>query len=157
MNVNIRLATVEDLTAICELAEQSLRLHYQHAPQVFAPPPGIERDREFWLSLIQAQYACFWVAEQQQQVLGFCFARLLPAGLSFLRNRLLCHISTVVVDNRAQRQGIGANLVQAVERWAKQQRAAEVRLEVFDFNAAAIALYAKQGFHTQSHIMTKLI
>lgn len=119
----------------------STRRRYLH-------PPGIERDREFWLSLIQAQYACFWVAEQQQQVLGFCFARLLPAGLSFLRNRLLCHISTVVVDNRAQRQGIGASLVQAVERWAKQQRAAEVRLEVFDFNAAAIALYAKQGFHT---------
>lgn len=157
MSVNIRLATIEDLSAICQLAEQSLRLHYQHAPHVFAPPPGLERDREFWLSLIQAPYACFWVAEQQGQLLGFCFARLMPAGLSFLRNRLLCHISTVVVDTQAQRQGIGARLVQAVEQWAKQQHAAEVRLEVFDFNEPAIALYAKQGFHTQSHIMTKLI
>jgi ribosomal protein S18 acetylase RimI-like enzyme len=157
MKITIRLATIEDLEAICQLAEQSLRLHYQKAPQVFAPPPGIERDREFWLSLIQAPYAGFWVAEQEQHLLGFCFARLLPAGLSFLRNRLLCHISTVVVDSQAQRQGIGASLVQAVERWAKQQHAAEVRLEVFDFNDAAIALYTKQGFRTQSHIMTKLI
>ena len=157
MNVKIRLASAEDLDAICQLAEQSLRLHYQHAPHVFAPPPGIERDREFWLSLIQANYAYFGLAEQEQQLLGFCFARLLPAGLSFLRNRLLCHISTVVVDSQAQRQGIGASLVQAVERWAKQQHAAEVRLEVFDFNDAAIALYAKQGFSIQSHIMTKLI
>jgi ribosomal protein S18 acetylase RimI-like enzyme len=63
----------------------------------------------------------------------------------------------VVVDIQAQRQGIGARLVQAVEQWAKQQHAAEVRLEVFGFNEPAIALYAKQGFHTQSHIMTKLI
>lgn len=157
MNVKIRLASAEDLDAICQLAEQSLRLHYQHAPHVFAPPLGIERDREFWLSLIQANYAYFGLAEQEQQLLGFCFARLLPAGLSFLRNRLLCHISTVVVDSQAQRQGIGASLVQAVERWAKQQRAAEVRLEVFDFNDAALALYAKQGFSIQSHIMTKLI
>jgi ribosomal protein S18 acetylase RimI-like enzyme len=46
----------------------------------------------------------------------------------------------------ARGRGVGDELVRAVERWARQARAALVQLSVADGNAAAAALYRRNGF-----------
>ena len=56
------------------------------------------------------------------------------------------NICNVAVEEKARRRGIGAMLVEAVTNEAKSRGAAKLFLEVNENNAAAIALYEKQGF-----------
>lgn len=56
------------------------------------------------------------------------------------------NICNVAVEEKARRRGIGAMLVDAVTNEAKSRGAAKLFLEVNENNAAAIALYEKQGF-----------
>ncbi len=45
----------------------------------------------------------------------------------------------------------------AAETWAQARGAGEIRLEVWTFNVAAIALYAELGYAVRSHNMAKLL
>ena len=47
----------------------------------------------------------------------------------------------------ARGQGVGDQLVAAVERWARNVRADVLRLAVADGNESASALYRRSGFH----------
>ena len=50
------------------------------------------------------------------------------------------------VSPQVRGQGLGGQLVTAVEEWAARQGAAHVRLEVVPGNAPAIALYRRHGY-----------
>ncbi|BDM69620.1 N-acetyltransferase [Streptomyces nigrescens] len=51
------------------------------------------------------------------------------------------------VSKDARGQGVGDHLLRAVERWARQTRAAALHLAVMPGNAPAFALYRRNGFH----------
>jgi ribosomal protein S18 acetylase RimI-like enzyme len=156
--ITIRSANPNDLDAICLLAEEIVESHSQAAPHVFAPLPGSQRDRDFWQSTLVGEGQTVMVAAENGQLQGFITARMLPPNpLSFILPRIVCAIGTIVVARTHHRRGIGQQLLQAVEAWAAQHGAVEIKLEVFDFNRGAIALYENDGFKAQSHILTKAI
>lgn len=51
------------------------------------------------------------------------------------------------VAPKARRRGVGGLLVDAVVAWARQAQAKRILLDVGDWNAPAIGLYASRGFH----------
>ena len=156
--MDILPATIDDLPAVCALAEEINQLHHERAPHVFAPGGGVMRDYEFWKSLIAGENEQMLIAKDGAQVTGFITLKMNPAPtIPFLLPRLICSVRTVVVGKVHQRRGIGRQLMAAAENWARQHGAAEVRLEVFAFNHSAIALYELAGYGYQSHIMTKPI
>lgn len=156
--MSLRIATPDDLDAICLLAEEIVESHSREAPHIFAPLPGLERDRAFWASNIGADGTVVLLACDGSTLQGFITARILPVNpLSFILPRRVCAIGTIIVAQPYQRQGICQQLLAAVQDWAKNEGACEVRLEVFDFNRGAIALYERAGFLPQSHIMTRAI
>lgn len=156
--MTIRTANLHDLDAICLLAEEIVTSHSAQAPQVFAGLPGFERDREFWQGCITQDGMMMFIAEADGQLEGFISARMLPLNpLPFILPRRVCAIGTIVVAQIHQRRGIGRQLFAAVQGWAQEQGAVEIKLEVFDFNRGAIAMYEDAGFKVQSHIMSKAI
>jgi len=86
------------------------------------------------------------VAERDGEVLGS--AGLHPVGAALRRRHVMVLGISVAVD--AQRQGVGAALMQAMcdyaDRWAQVLR---IELTVYADNAAAIALYRKFGFQVE--------
>ena len=76
-----------------------------------------------------------------------------PAGLancfetvSTFRARPLLNVHDLVVSARFRRLGLGASLLAAVERAARERGCCKLTLEVLSGNAGAIALYRRVGF-----------
>ena len=97
-----------------------------------------------------------FVAAASDRIVGFITAKLTDtSATSFLEQRLLCRIGTIVVSQTHKRLGVGRKLLHHVEEWATAKTADEIRLEVFEFNDEAIEFYEAQLFKTQSRIMAK--
>jgi len=73
------------------------------------------------------------------------------AGLS----QRYADIDTLVVDPAWHRAGVASALVAAVERWAWESGAREVRLDVWEFNSGALALYEGFGYRTITRRLAK--
>ena len=73
--------------------------------------------------------------------LAVCFL-----GYSTFAARPLINIHDLIVDPKFRRQGVGERLLGAVEARGQELGCCRVTLEVRVDNAAARALYAKQGF-----------
>ncbi|MHB1083398.1 MAG: GNAT family N-acetyltransferase [Thiobacillus sp.] len=156
--MQIRKATHADLNEVCILADQIALLHNAKAPDVFAPPAGIDRDREFWATCVSPPEGMMWVALSSGSIAGFITAKLTNThAISFLQPRTICKIGTIVVASQYKRRGVGRALMVSVEKWARQEGADEIRLEVFDFNLQAAAFYQALDFVPQSHILAKSI
>jgi diamine N-acetyltransferase len=80
----------------------------------------------------------WWIAQRQQDLVGFAHAAL--DGTAGKLDKLYVHPD-------AQRQGIGARLVQTIEGWMRPQQVHRLWLQVNRGNAQAIAAYRKYGFH----------
>ena len=80
-----------------------------------------------------------FVAADGAQILGFAVAQIIAD---------VCELDTIAVDSEARRTGIGAALLAALKKWARERAAIRVELEVRAGNTAAIALYERAGFST---------
>ena len=63
----------------------------------------------------------------------------------------------MAVKFSARRRGIGRKLVDAVIRWAENRGLSEVELNVYAFNAEALASYRDLGFETLSMRLSRKI
>jgi len=109
--VTTRLARANDVDALRALAEDA----YQHyTPRIGQPPAPMNADYADLVAL-----GTTWVAESDQQVLGFI---VLVEG----EDHLL--LDNVAVDPRAQGLGIGSELLRLAEDEARHRGHREIRL-----------------------------
>ncbi|EDL69951.1 GNAT family N-acetyltransferase [Vibrio campbellii] len=154
--MKIRPATSDDLNALFDLNKQINELHHLYAPQAFVAPS--EEDRTFLINMLADEERLFLVAEEGQQVLGFITATITQnETISFLIKDPVCRIGTIVVDENQKSKGVGRALMAAVEQWARESGATQVRLEVMEFNHNAQQFYDKLGFVPNSRLMMKCL
>lgn len=84
--------------------------------------------------------AHFVAAERRGVLLGY-------AGMSYANDE--GYIDNVAVFPAARRQGVARTLLRALDAFAREHRLAFLSLEARVSNAAAIALYASEGFVPQ--------
>ncbi len=82
-------------------------------------------------------FAVTFIAENESDVLGFINARLVCDE---------CGINDIAVTKNARKCGIGAQLLLALEDYAKSHGGAVVQLEVRASNETAIRFYEQHGF-----------
>ena len=150
-----RRATPADLISICQLGNEVNQLHHEHFPQLFSAVNELDRDAAHWHSAI-TDGACF-VAElaQESSIVGFISAQTGKETASMLQPQSFCRIATVGVNAAYRGLGIGTQLMKEVEQWATAQHCTEIRLNVFEFNQQAIALYQELGFAVRTMAMSK--
>ena len=154
--MKIRSATPDDLDTLFDLNKQINELHHLYAPQAFVAPS--EEDRTFLINMLADEERLFLVAEESQQVLGFITATITQnETISFLIKDPICRIGTIVVDENQKSKGFGRALMAAVEQWARESGATQVRLEVMEFNHNAQQFYDKLGFVPNSRLMMKCL
>ncbi|MDK9769829.1 GNAT family N-acetyltransferase [Vibrio sp. B181a] len=154
--MKIRSATPDDLDTLFDLNKQINELHHLYAPQAFVAPS--EEDRTFLINMLADEERLFLVAEEGQQVLGFITATITQnETISFLIKDPICRIGTIVVDENQKSKGVGRALMAAVEQWARESGATQVRLEVMEFNHNAQQFYDKLGFVPNSRLMMKCL
>ncbi len=95
-----------------------------------------------------------WSPEEFAGILAARGVRLLTVEGGFAVFRLAgpeAEVMTLAVDPGKRRQGKGRRLVRMLLDEARVAGAAEVLLEVSEYNEAAISLYEKQGFERAGH------
>ena len=124
-HVSIRAATLDDIPAILAL-EQSA-------------PSASHWNAEQYKSRVQSQIedACFLVAECEGKIAGFICARIVAGEWE---------IENVVVTKEFRRRGVAVELMRSLLAKWEQAAGTAILLEVRESNAAARALYAKNGF-----------
>ncbi|NGN97245.1 GNAT family N-acetyltransferase [Grimontia sp. S25] len=150
--MEIRQATPLDIEEIFDIYKQIAQQHFDNAPNAFNPPS--QEDKRFLLSKIQDEAWWFAVAESEGQIVGYTMARLdKNETVPFLTNALICRLNTIVVNQNIQTKGVGRALIDACKKWAEENGAVEVRLEVMSFNENAVGFYEHIGFEKLSHTM----
>lgn len=156
--MNIRKARKSDLEGICNLSYEINKTHAESAPIVFKPVSEVGADRHLWEKVLQKKNGITLVAENENCVIAFVTAVIEQnVDIVFLQEHKLCRVGTIVVSGSEQKSGVGSQLMIGVERWALEQGASEIRLEVMEFNTHAQNFYSKHGYCVQSKTMSRVI
>lgn len=153
--VTIRLADMQDIEALCRLYFEFHEFHVRGVPDrllSLAEPPDTYEHSELYRSLgqiINDEGSALFVAEVAHQLVGLAEVYVRRDEPNPLRVRhTYGHLQSLLVCEPLRRQGIGTRLVEAVEEWAKEQGAAEMRLETWESAEGPLVFYERIGYRT---------
>jgi ribosomal protein S18 acetylase RimI-like enzyme len=87
----------------------------------------------------------FVVAESDSRIVGCGFARI-DTAKPYLRHRLQAYVGLIYVDPKHRGEGLCGKIIDELKRWCRSKDVAEMRLEVYPDNLAAVKAYEKAGF-----------
>ncbi len=149
MGVTIREATLQDYTGLCELFAEIDALHAQALPHVFQTVDGPARSRAYLRSLLEGADSALFVAEQKGKLVGMVDVRVHSTpDIPIMIPRRYAMIDAIVVRKTHRHSGIGRALMEHAHEWARGQGVDEIALNVWEFNAGAIAFYEGLGYTT---------
>jgi ribosomal protein S18 acetylase RimI-like enzyme len=96
------------------------------------------------------------VAEQDGRIAGYASLEVRETpDVPIVRPRRLVFVHEIGVSSAERGQGVGRMLMEAAERWAREQGATAIELHVYEFNASAIAFYEHLGFTSLRRAMSR--
>ncbi len=129
--IRIRLASMDDLDSVIAINIECLPEHYL---------------RSFWIEHIEKWNDLFYVAEVNNEIVGYALARIENSS-PFTKFSKVGHIVSIAVREKYRRKGIATMLMSALIYTLKTMYGVEeVYLEVRVSNEPAIKLYQKLGF-----------
>lgn len=151
--MEIRLAQNKDIPDLLKLLHQVGDLHAQGRPDIFRQG-ALKYDETALQALLQDKTRPVLVAEEGGAVLGYAFCiRKETRGDPVLADDVTLYIDDLCVDQSCRSKGIGSMLYRAALALAKEMGAQRVTLNVWAFNAAAMAFYEKCGMKPQRIFM----
>ena len=152
-----RPALRTDLRAICALGEEVNSLHHCAFPHIFAEPGPAERDLAHWASSVETEGSETFVAEDEDQVVGYITVTIAMESHSFAQPLKFGRVGTVSVAASKRGHGIGPELVRLAHAWVEERGGHEVRLNVWAFNEHALHVYRELGYEVRSVNLAKVV
>lgn len=146
--IKVRLAQETELDRINELRRQVNDLHVKGKPEVFKPGFGKE---------LQDHIHTVWsdpgqeivVAESDGKISGYAVLhQILRPENPFMYEREYLDIDEFGVDARCRRQGIASAMIGFIKEYAHEKGFRRIELNMWEFNADALAFYEAAGFET---------
>ncbi len=158
--LTIRLATGRDIDALIDIYIEFHEFHVRGVPDQLRIPETYDR-LELQASLkriISGSTSAIFLAEIEDAVAGLAEVYLRqsepdPAVVT----RKYGYLQSLMVLEPYRQHGIGSQLVEAVEQWAKEQGASEMHLDTWEFAAGPLRFYEALGYRTLKRTMTKHI
>ncbi len=154
MAISIRPAHAGDVEAVCDIYYEFHQFHVGGVPTHLRSLGAREHwDRSHLVAalggILQAADAEIFVAEVSGALAGLIevYVRHDPDETTLVRHRY-AELQSLMVLPPFRRIGIGTRLVEVAQQWARDQGATEMRLSLWEFNAAAREFYAALGFRT---------
>lgn len=138
----IRQATPEDAESLLPLLDQ---LGYRS--DLDEVRPRLER-------LLTTQDSSVLVTEHERELVGFATFHIFEL---IYRPRPQCRLTALVVRADRRRQGIGAALIQSVEKAAREQGCFRIELTTRMGRGEAIPFYTALGFAERPHRLVKVL
>jgi len=142
--VVIRPATVADRAAILAVADRLAAF----APTTRTATEITSRERRALEDALDAPSAAsaMLVADRQPGVVGIL---LLETRRDYFTDEAHGHVAILAVAREAEGQGVGRALLDAAERWGRQQGFRRLTLAVFADNQRAKQFYERQGWRLE--------
>lgn len=159
MTVSIRPARRDDYAAIAAVGAELQDLHAANRPDVFRPgvPPFPE---EVFAAHVAGDPPAVYVAERRDaagdvgRVVGYVLLAVRTSPpYEMLSPRVIANVEQIGVLAAERGQGAGRALMARAEAWARERGADVLQLRVHEFNADALAFYARVGMTTESRVM----
>jgi ribosomal protein S18 acetylase RimI-like enzyme len=155
MPLTIRKAERRDLASLGRLGAMLMRTHYEFDRQRFLGPGKATESgyASFLGSFLDADDARVFVAEQNDEIIGYVYTALEPLSWKELRGPA-GFIHDVAVDERSRHAGVGTKLMQAAIEWLQERGAPRVVLWSAAANDTAQTLFRDLGFRDTMVEMT---
>ncbi len=160
-DITVRPATERDLTALCALYFEFHEFHVRGVPDRLKSlgDPATFDSKELVAQLhkiMGSLDAAVLVAEVADKVIGLAevYARADEASPLRVVQRYT-HLQSLIVSEAYRYAGIGRRLVDAAEQWSREQGAAELRLDIWEFAAGPLHFYEKVGYRTLRRTLVK--
>jgi ribosomal protein S18 acetylase RimI-like enzyme len=75
----------------------------------------------------------------------------------YFTGRPHAHVEVLALDPGSQGQGLGRQLMEEAERWARGMAYGAITLNVFDGNTRALTLYERHGYRTETRHLWKAL
>ena len=146
--MQIRFAGEADYDRINALRRQVNDLHVAGKPEIFKP--GFSEELQAYLHVILADPSqAVAVAEQDGLLCGFAVLhRIKKPETPFMKERDYLDIDEFCVDAAYRKTGVGTALMEFIRAFAKAQGYSRIELNMWEFNADALAFYEAVGFTT---------
>ncbi len=152
--MNVRDARESDLGAIAELLLLVHRMHVEAQPGIYRDISH-ESALEFLAPRLTESNAYLRVAECESEVQGYCSAEIRSsASIPLLLPGEFIYVNEIVVRPGSRRSKVGQALVADLKEFAREQGAAQLRLDVGYFNSDARAFFRSQGFEVLGERMS---
>ena len=149
----IQRAEIKHIPGLIRLLYQVGGVHHDIRPDLFRS--GAIKYTEVELdALLADEKSPIFVAEEENQVLGYCFCQIRGyRGSTVLTDRKEIYIDDLCVDEDCRGQHVGKALYEHTCAWAKSIGCHFVTLNVWCGNDSAMAFYEKRGLNPRSITM----
>lgn len=144
-NVNIEIATLDDVQRIAELAYETGKVHEKMAPQYFKPC-SVVGQVEFIKKAIEGECSEVFKASLDNDIVGYLVLYIWDRPKEYFVHQDVGYIGSLGVDEKYRNRGIGTKLVKKVETWCLEHSIDEVELDVYPFNIEAIKFYEQLNY-----------
>ncbi len=156
MDITIRTAEVGDYDTLNALYAEGVDAHAEALPDVFRRPDDSALSRDAFQTMLLDPANVLFVALCDRGVVG----TLHVVEHTAPKHPLLCprryaFVSDVIVAARHRRRGVARALMVRAHDWARERGIAEVELNVWAFNRAALRLYEGLGYSPARHTFRK--
>jgi len=161
-NIILRPAELADRKALCDLYHEFHEFHARGVPDRLVSEVGYpDRCDEKGLlqaleNIIRSENSTIIVAEEDGRIVGLAEIYIrddTPDPLQ--KSYRFGYLQSLLVTERCRRQGTGERLLAAAEQWALAKGAAEIRLDIWEFDAGPLKFYEKCGYKTLRRSMTR--
>ena len=147
----IRQANKDDLEQLSRLYAEFHEFHVRGVPDRLSRSSNL-RHAELDSALqkiFDSENAAIFVAEVDGQLVGLGEVYIREdAPIPFKVSYKYGHLQSMIVTEAYRGSGIGTRILEAVEQWAKEKNAAEVRLDTWEFKEGPLEFYEKRGYNT---------
>jgi GNAT superfamily N-acetyltransferase len=150
-DVVVRCADRDDLEQLARLYVEFHEFHVRRVPDRLLKfdSSHIAELHTAILKIIEREDATVFVAEVDGQLVGLgeIYIREDAASLHKVQHTY-GYLQSMMVTKAYRGTGIGSKILEAVELWAKEKNATEVRLDTWEFTEGPLEFYEKHGYST---------
>ena len=155
---HIRKANKGDTERILELLVQVDMVHHNGRPDIFKGPATKYNADELEIIFSNEETPVFVCTDDNDYILGhaFCVVKQFKDD-SVLTDIRTLYVDDICVDEAARGKGVGRQLYEYVEEYAREEGFYNVTLNVWSCNPGAVKFYETMGLMPQKIGMEKIV
>ncbi len=153
--MQIITAKQSHIPSLLRLLLQVELVHHNIRPDIFCNG-GVKYKEGALSELLQDPSKPVFVAEEEGQVLGYCFCQLRQVEGSVFVPRKELYIDDLCVEEQARGRGVATALFRHAQSYAKEQGCGYVTLNVWCGNDAML-FYERMGLHPRNVMMEMVL